>query len=136
MDISNRIRELRKKQGMNQFELADSIEISVDTVRRWESNKQFPRADELVRLAFTLASTLKCLNARLFSGTHTHILHTLNVSLSHCSTVIILKYAKFQRSSCLKLHDFNRVKLQTLNCSNAQKLHTLNANHTHQFSML
>ena len=54
MDISNRIRELRKKQGMNQFELADSIEISVDTVRRWESNKQFPRADELVRLAIAL----------------------------------------------------------------------------------
>ena len=54
MDISERIRELRKKQGMNQFELADAIEISVDTVRRWESNKQFPRADELVRLATAL----------------------------------------------------------------------------------
>ena len=51
MDISDRIRELRKKQGMNQFELADAIEVSVDTVRRWESNKQFPRTDELVRLA-------------------------------------------------------------------------------------
>ena len=54
MDISDRIRELRKKQGMNQFELADAIEISVDTVRRWESNKQFPRADELVRLSTAL----------------------------------------------------------------------------------
>ena len=54
MDISDRIRELRKKQGMNQFELADAIEISVDTVRRWESNKQFPRADELMRLSTAL----------------------------------------------------------------------------------
>ena len=46
MDISSRIRELRKKHGLNQFELAEAVAISVDTVRRWESNKQSPRADE------------------------------------------------------------------------------------------
>lgn len=39
MDISNQIRELRKAKGLNQFELAASVGISVDTVRRWESNK-------------------------------------------------------------------------------------------------
>lgn len=39
MDISTRIRELRKKQGLNQFELAEAIEVSVDSIRRWESKK-------------------------------------------------------------------------------------------------
>ena len=34
MDISKRIRELRKLKGLNQFELAEAVGISVDTVRR------------------------------------------------------------------------------------------------------
>lgn len=58
MDISGRIRELRKKQGLNQFELSEAIAVSVDSVRRWESNKQFPRADELSRLALVLNVTV------------------------------------------------------------------------------
>ncbi len=58
MDISERIRELRKKQGLNQFELSEAIAVSVDSVRRWESNKQFPRADELSRLALVLNVTV------------------------------------------------------------------------------
>lgn len=58
MDISERIRELRKKQGLNQFELSEAIAVSVDSVRRWESNKQFPRADELSRLALVLGVTV------------------------------------------------------------------------------
>ena len=63
MDISERIRELRKKQRLNQFELSEAIQVSVDSVRRWESNKresnkQFPRADELSRLALVLGVTV------------------------------------------------------------------------------
>ena len=58
MDISGNIRDFRKRVGLNQFELADAVGISVDTVRRWESNKQFPRADELVNLASALHITV------------------------------------------------------------------------------
>lgn len=58
MDISSRIKDLRKKHGLNQFELAEEIGISVDTVRRWESNKQVPRADELSNLASVLRITV------------------------------------------------------------------------------
>ena len=54
MNISNAIREYRKKRGMNQFELAEEIGVSVDSVRRWESNKQYPRADEMKNLASVL----------------------------------------------------------------------------------
>ena len=57
MDIGYRIRELRKRQGLNQFDLAEAIGVSVDSVRRWESNKQIPRADELSNLALTLHVT-------------------------------------------------------------------------------
>ena len=57
MDISTRIRELRKKQELNQFELAEATEVSVDSVRRWESKKQYPRADELSRLSSVLNVT-------------------------------------------------------------------------------
>ena len=58
MDISNNIRILRKKRGLNQFELSEEIGVSVDSVRRWESNKQFPRADELRNLASVLGVTV------------------------------------------------------------------------------
>ncbi len=64
MDISSRIRDLRKNQGLNQFELAEAVKVSVDTVRRWESNKQVPRTDELV----TLASVLKLTVDELLNG--------------------------------------------------------------------
>ena len=58
MDISTTIRELRKKQGLNQFDLAEMIGVSVDSVRRWESNKQMPRADELNNLSSVLHVTV------------------------------------------------------------------------------
>ena len=58
MDISSRIRELRKRRGLNQFELSEEVGVSVDSVRRWESNRQFPRADELGNLASVLKVTV------------------------------------------------------------------------------
>ena len=58
MDISSYIRKLRKQRGLNQFELSEEVGVSVDTVRRWESNKQFPRADELSNLASVLKVTV------------------------------------------------------------------------------
>ncbi len=67
MDISSRIKDLRKKHGLNQFELAEEIGISVDTVRRWESNKQVPRADELSNLASVLRITVD----ELLNGSNT-----------------------------------------------------------------
>ena len=65
MNISGRIRDLRKKRGLNQFELSEEVGVSVDSIRRWESNKQFPRADELS----DLASVLKVTVDELLNGT-------------------------------------------------------------------
>ena len=58
MNISSRIRDLRKRRGLNQFELSEEVGVSVDSIRRWESNKQFPRADELSKLASVLQVTV------------------------------------------------------------------------------
>lgn len=67
MDISGRIREMRKQCGLNQFELSEEVGVSVDTVRRWESNKQLPRADELKRLC----EVLGCTESELLNGSAT-----------------------------------------------------------------
>ena len=65
MDISAHISNLRKRAGLTQFDLAELIDVSVDSVRRWESNKQFPRADDLVKLA----SVLHITESELLNGT-------------------------------------------------------------------
>ena len=58
MKLDETIRNLRKQRGFNQNELVEAVEISVDTVRRWEKGSQVPRADELVSLASSLRITV------------------------------------------------------------------------------
>ena len=66
MKIKETLKNLRKNNGLNQYELAEATKVSVDTVRRWEKGTQVPRADELVRLAKALnvteAELLNCTN--------------------------------------------------------------------------
>lgn len=47
----NIVRELRKKAGIQQKELAISIGVSRPTVSEWESNKKDPSGDRLKKLA-------------------------------------------------------------------------------------
>lgn len=47
----NIVKELRKKAGIQQKELAISIGVSRPTVSEWESNKKDPSGDRLKRLA-------------------------------------------------------------------------------------
>ena len=65
MEISARIKELRKQRNLNQYALSEAVEVSVDTVRRWEKGSQVPRADELIRLA----SALNVKESELLNGT-------------------------------------------------------------------
>lgn len=57
MTLASKIRELRKEKNLTQEQLARQSEVSVDTLRRWESGRIIPRADELARLAFALKLT-------------------------------------------------------------------------------
>ena len=47
----NIVKELRKKKGIQQKELAISIGVSRPTVSEWESNKKDPSGDRLKKLA-------------------------------------------------------------------------------------
>ena len=58
MIISERIKKLRKQNGLNQAELAEHIGVSPMTERRWEWGQRSPRAEELAKLAAALHTTV------------------------------------------------------------------------------
>jgi len=47
----NRIRELRKKRGMTQKELAEQMQIADSTLSYWEMGKYEPDNDSLIKLS-------------------------------------------------------------------------------------
>ena len=51
MTISDRIRELRRKRGMSQEELAEQIGISRQAVSKWESGQSMPDLDKVILLS-------------------------------------------------------------------------------------
>lgn len=57
MGIGQRIKKLRKGK-MNQSELAALVGVSVDSIRRWESNKRPPRSVDLQSLAEILNTSV------------------------------------------------------------------------------
>ena len=63
-DLAGRIRDLRKKAGLSQEELAKRMGFSFMTVRRWEMGKHSPRVEEIQRLAAALHVT----EAELLNG--------------------------------------------------------------------
>ena len=52
--LKEAIRHSRIKNGLTQAQLADLIQCSIDTVRRWEQGLREPRAGELRKLAEVL----------------------------------------------------------------------------------
>ena len=48
------LRDLRKQSGLSQDELAELVEISVMTIRRWEWGQRVPRLEEIKKLAEVL----------------------------------------------------------------------------------
>lgn len=56
-DIGMRLRELRKKRGLTQRELASMVNVSFMTMRRWEASEHSPRIEEIKKLARALNVT-------------------------------------------------------------------------------
>ena len=50
-DFAQRLCFLRKQKGLSQEKLADLLNISVMTVRRWEWGQRVPRMEEIKRLS-------------------------------------------------------------------------------------
>ena len=52
--FAERLAILRKRAGIKQEDLAAEVDVSIDSIRRWEGGKQEPRLSELKRLANVL----------------------------------------------------------------------------------
>ena len=63
-ELAGRIRELRKKAGLNQEELAEAIGVHLITISRWENGVDVPKTLKLKRLA----SALHVSEAELLNG--------------------------------------------------------------------
>lgn len=61
MDFKDRLGALRRAKHLNQGELAEATQVSIDTLKRWEAGKQLPRLDELIRLAAGLGVMVSAL---------------------------------------------------------------------------
>jgi transcriptional regulator with XRE-family HTH domain len=57
MELKERIKEARKKAGLNQSELARLINKTPQTVQQWEAGKTSPKGDNLLNLAQALRVT-------------------------------------------------------------------------------
>jgi len=58
MDFPKRLIELRKSHGMTQQNLADTINLHVNQIKRYEGGTAQPTLDTLIRLAKALHVTL------------------------------------------------------------------------------
>ncbi len=58
MEFIKRLITLRKEQGLTQQSLADSIEIHVNQIKRYEAGTAQPTLETLVRLSKALHTTL------------------------------------------------------------------------------
>ena len=54
MPISANIRQLRKKAGFTQIELAEKLNVSIATLRRWEAGETAPNGTRIMELANVL----------------------------------------------------------------------------------
>ena len=59
--LGENIAALRKKAGMTQQSLAESLFVTRQTVSKWEKNLSVPDTEALVRLADTLDTTVQTL---------------------------------------------------------------------------
>lgn len=51
MSFRGKIQKLRRDAGISQEEFADRLDISQQTVSRWENDSGYPETEKLVRIA-------------------------------------------------------------------------------------
>lgn len=50
MELTEKLISLRRENGLTQLALAEKMEVSRQTISRWESGEAFPSSDNLRRL--------------------------------------------------------------------------------------
>ncbi len=61
MNLGENIYRLRTERGLSQEALADALEVSRQSVSKWENNAAVPELDKLIRLAQIFSVTLDTL---------------------------------------------------------------------------
>ena len=77
MDISEKIRILRKNRDMSQGELAKAVGVSLDTVSRWEKGKRSPRYEDIVSLALAFGVSVSALMGEADAAASKEVQHEL-----------------------------------------------------------
>lgn len=58
MNLGERIYELRTKKGMSQGDLADALDVSRQSISKWETGASVPELDKLIKLSQLFGITL------------------------------------------------------------------------------
>lgn len=58
MSLGENLQFLRKRENMTQEQLAEALEVSRQSVSKWESDSTYPETDKLMRLAELFHCTL------------------------------------------------------------------------------
>ena len=64
MEIGNKINKLRKLSGMTQEQLAEKLNVSRQTVSKWESDSSVPDLTSIVKIG----RLFSCVNRRSADG--------------------------------------------------------------------
>lgn len=52
MSLGNRIRKLRNERGISQLELSERVDVSRQTLSKWENDIVLPDVDNLIKLSY------------------------------------------------------------------------------------
>ena len=61
MDLGKRIFELRKEKNLSQGELAEMLDVSRQSISKWETNASIPELDKLLKMSEIFEISLDCL---------------------------------------------------------------------------
>lgn len=61
MSLGTNIQFLRKRNNLTQEDLAETMEVSRQTVSKWESDAAFPETDKLIKLSKLFGCTMDTL---------------------------------------------------------------------------
>lgn len=58
MNFGDKIQLQRKKKGMTQEELGEELNVSRQTITKWESNQSFPEIKKIIKLSYFFGVTI------------------------------------------------------------------------------
>lgn len=92
MKLSEKLYSYRKKAGMSQQELAEQLDVSRQTVSKWETGMVLPSAEKLIRLSKLFSVPLDVLTDDSIGST-VKVRKSVNISLGIGAVAIVAAIA-------------------------------------------